>query len=110
MADESELTVGEKIIRGMEDAIAYMQGDTSRARVHRFQMVYPDVRELRKELGLTQHEFASEFGFSLSAVRHWEQGKRIPEKSARILLMLIAKQPELVRQALRDSVRRIAAE
>lgn len=103
-------TLGESIIRGLEDAIAYQQGDTNRARVHHYEMVYPDVRELRNELGLTQHQFAGEFGFSLSAVRHWEQGKRIPEKSARILLMLIAKSPDLVRQALRDSVRRIAAE
>jgi putative transcriptional regulator len=110
MSDDNQDRVGESILRGLQDAVAFQRGEPSGVRVHRFELIYPDVRELRKELGLTQHQFAAEYGFSLSAVRHWEQGKRIPEKAARILLMLIAKQPGLVRQTLRDSVRRIAAE
>jgi putative transcriptional regulator len=110
MITDQEKTFGEQIIHAMEEVLACQRGENNGVRVTRFEMIYPDVRELRNELGLTQHQFASEFGFSLSAVRHWEQGKRIPEKSARILLMLIARQPELVRQTLRDSMRRVAAE
>jgi putative transcriptional regulator len=110
MTNESEKTLGEQVIASMQEIVDHQNGVKNGVRVYRYEMVYPDVRELRKELGLTQQDFATEFGFSVSAVRHWEQGTRIPEKSARILLMLIAKDAESVRQALRDSVRRIAAE
>ena len=110
MTEDTHQTIGEQVIASMKEIIDHQNGVKNGVRVYRYEMIYPDVRELRAQLGLTQQQFAAEFGFSLSAVRHWEQRKRIPEKSARILLMLIAKDAGLVRQALRDSVRRVAAE
>ena len=59
-----------------------------------------NVRAIRKKLALTQQEFALQLGFSLAAVRHWEQGPRIPEMSARVLLTLIDRDPQYVRRAL----------
>lgn len=57
---------------------------------------YPviDLRALRATLGLTQKAFADRFGFSLGAVRNWEQGRRLPDRSARILLRLIEHDPD----------------
>ena len=60
-----------------------------------------DVREIRRRLGVTQAKFAARFGFSLAAVRDWEQGRRKPEKAARVLLTIIAKEPKAVDRALR---------
>jgi hypothetical protein len=40
------------------------------------------------------------FGFSLSAIRHWEANRRTSEGAARVLLMLIDKNPDLVLQTL----------
>ena len=59
-----------------------------------------DVAALRRRLGLSQSAFAARFGFSLAAVRDWEQGRRRPEKAARILLMIIARDPKAVERAL----------
>lgn len=59
-----------------------------------------DVKAVRKSLDLTQEDFADRFGFSVSSVRNWEQGRRRPEKSARLLLAMIQEAPDTVREVL----------
>jgi putative transcriptional regulator len=59
-----------------------------------------DVRSIRSRTGLSQTEFARRFGFSVSAVREWEQGRRQPEAAARVLLLVIASRPEVVDEVL----------
>lgn len=61
----------------------------------------PDPRAIREKLGLSQREFAETYQLSLSAVRDWEQGRYQPDQSARTLLRLIEREPELVGKALR---------
>ena len=63
-----------------------------------------DVRGIRQGLGLSQAQFARRFGFSVGAVRGWEQGLRQPEAAARILLLVIARNPGVVDEVLADSV------
>jgi putative transcriptional regulator len=89
-----------KIMQGIEEAGAYLDGtaDKRRYRVHVPEKV--DVRKIRIRLGLTQETFAATYGFALSAVRDWEQGRRRPERSARILLKIVEKEPEAVSRAL----------
>jgi putative transcriptional regulator len=60
-----------------------------------------EVKTIRKRLGMTQAEFANTFGFTVHAVRNWEQGKRTPEGAARVLLAVIAREPAAVVRALR---------
>ena len=59
-----------------------------------------DVSRLRTELGFNQRQFAERFGFALSAVKDWEQGRRNPERSARILLAIISANPKFVQKTL----------
>ena len=59
-----------------------------------------DVRAIRKRLALTRIEFANRFGFSPDAVKEWETGRRVPERSARVLLKIVEHEPEAVRRAL----------
>jgi len=59
-------------------------------------MINPDVKLIRKRLGMTQIEFASRFEFPIGTLRSWEQRKRSPTGSARVLLMVIAQAPEVV--------------
>lgn len=60
-----------------------------------------DVKAIRNRLGFTQAEFARRFGFSANTLRHWEQGLRRPEGSARAYLLVIDKMPGAVQEALR---------
>jgi putative transcriptional regulator len=58
-----------------------------------------DVRAIRRRLGLTQAQFAA-YGFSLETIRNYEQGHRRPAGPARVLLKVIASEPDAVTRAL----------
>jgi putative transcriptional regulator len=94
----------EKIKAGLTDVGAYLDGsgDKSGYRIHVPARV--NVKKIRTRLGLSQESFAQTYGFAgLSAVRDWEQGRRQPERSARILLKVVEKEPEAVTRALAKS-------
>src|SRR5882757_6216649 len=61
----------------------------------------PDVAALRRRLKLSQVGFADRFGFSVATVRNWEQGRVLADGPARVLLAVIANEPQAVVRALR---------
>ena len=63
----------------------------------------PNVKAIRHKLGLSQAEFAQQFGFSVRTVQQWEQGRAVPDRPARILLRVIETAPEEVERALVSS-------
>ncbi len=93
--------VAESIRRGLEEAVAYVDGsaDTSRYGVHVPAEI--DVKAIRGKLGMTQEEFAGRFGFSIKTLRHWEQKQRVPEGPTRAYLLVIDRNPKAVQKALR---------
>jgi len=60
----------------------------------------PQVKVMRRALGLTQEEFSTRFRIPLGTLRDWEQGKSEPDQAARAYLTVIARNPEAVRKAL----------
>ena len=67
----------------------------------RMRPVWPnDIAATRRRLGLSQTEFAAWFGISPGTLRNWEQGRRVPEGPARVLLRVIERDPEAVRRAI----------
>ncbi|MAG95709.1 MAG: transcriptional regulator [Rhodospirillaceae bacterium] len=93
---------GESILRGARDALAIAEG---RKKAPRTTFVHvppdPDIKEIRVSTGMTQLEFAGFFGFKLSALQAWEQGRRKPHRTARILFRVIQYDPVVVHKALR---------
>ena len=55
---------------------------------------------LRKRLKLSRQKFADRFGLDVRAVQDWEQGRRVPDRAARVLLTVIDRDPESVVRAL----------
>ena len=55
---------------------------------------------LRKRLKLSRQKFADRFGLDVRAVQDWEQGRRVPDRAARVLLTVIDHDPDSVVQAL----------
>jgi putative transcriptional regulator len=59
-----------------------------------------DARKIRQKLHMSQSDFAARFGIPEGTLKDWEQRRRKPEGPARVLLMVIAKDPEAVSRAL----------
>jgi putative transcriptional regulator len=87
------------IKQGLEDALEFSQGKVGKAVIHKFSSL--DVKEVRAKVGMSQNEFASAFGISVSTLRHWERGDRAPHGPALVLLNVVAKEPQAVLNALR---------
>ncbi len=98
MIKKKKPSLADDIVRGLENAAAFLDGRPVKARVH-----VPDtvnVKAIRRKLGMTQAQFCAAFGFDVRALREWEQGRRSPERAARAYLRVIAKAPGTVHRAL----------
>jgi putative transcriptional regulator len=94
-------SVGSEIIEALQNAVNYAKGESSKGRAHRV-LVPPqiNVKRVRRKLGLSQNDFAEQFGISAATLRNWEQGRRQPDGPARVLLTIIDREPAAVQRVL----------
>ena len=93
----------ERLKGSLEQAIAFEEGDRTKARVTVREIPVPkysadDVKRLRISLNLSQHSFALVLGVSPRTIGAWELGRNAPSGSARHLLFLIDNNNNLVEQ------------
>lgn len=88
----------EGIMTGLKEVLAHAKGEPVDMVIHHIPA--PDVRAIRKRMGMSQLEFSRVFGISIGSLRHWEQGRRNPQGPARTLLKVMDKEPEAVKRAL----------
>ena len=62
----------------------------------------PQVTVIRRALGLSQEGFAARFHIPLGTLRDWEQNRKEPDAAARAYLVVIARNPEAVSDALQS--------
>lgn len=60
----------------------------------------PRVSIIRRAMKLTQEEFSQRFRIPLGTLRDWEQGRKEPDAATRAYLLVIAKNPTAVAEAL----------
>lgn len=90
------------LVESMEQAIAWARGeDVPGLRYH--PAPHEDARAIRARTGLTQAAFARQIGVPVATLRNWEQGRRRPDGPARVLLALLAKDPNIVRRTLAEA-------
>src|ERR1700724_639883 len=92
-----KVTFGADLIEGMKLVLAHQRGKVE------LEQVWPkpiDVKAIRKQVKMSQAEFARAYGISKRALQEWEQGGRQPDSAARAYLTVIAKEPAVVRRAL----------
>src|ERR1700684_2725415 len=63
----------------------------------------PQVKVIRRALGLSQEEFAERFQIPLGTLRDWEQSRKDPDAAARAYLRVIARNPDAVIEALQTT-------
>ncbi|SRR6266540_3192193 len=108
-------SVGERIVEGLEEAIAYQRGELAGARVTRVRLTAQSadvkaaprysgarVARLRSQLKLSQPVFAKALNVSPETVRSWEQEKRAPDGAAQRLLEVAERHPEVILENIRQ--------
>jgi putative transcriptional regulator len=60
----------------------------------------PQVKIIRRALGISQEEFAARYRIPIGTLRDWEQGRAAPDQAARAYLTVIARDPDGVLKAL----------
>ena len=62
----------------------------------------PDVKAIRKQLGLSQSQMAAFLNVSKRTLENWEQRRRGPTGPAQTLLRIMEREPRAVLRALRE--------
>jgi putative transcriptional regulator len=63
----------------------------------------PQVRVIRRALGLSQEEFSARFHIPIGTLRDWEQGRKDPDAAGRAYLTVIGRNPMAVEEALQPA-------
>ncbi len=92
--------MGQKMEEALGEVLAHVKGEVELP----FRIVDDPAAEhilaLRKRMKLSRKKFADRFGLDARAVQEWEQGRRVPDRAARVLLTVIDRDPEAVVRAL----------
>lgn len=81
-----------ELLISVKQAGAILRGEQSPSRV----FIYPDVKQIREKVGLTQEEFAEQLNISKRTLENWEQKRRKPTGTAVTLLRLLDNRPDIL--------------
>lgn len=96
--------IGMEILEGLEEIKAWRLGKRTLKTTTVELPQAAEVPKIRRELGLSQQQFASMMGVSVATLRNWEQGRRQPQGPARALLLVAAMEPAIVLKALKTGL------
>lgn len=87
----------ESMMRGMAQAEAFVKdGARDGFAVHE----PVDVKAVRAKTKLSQTKFAETYGLNVKALKEWEQGRRLPDRSAQTLFTIIDREPQVIADIL----------
>ena len=97
------MSVYKSIMQGLDEAVKYQEGkiDARKTKITVKQVESfssEDIKQIRKQVGLSQIVFASSLGVSKKTVEAWERGRNTPAGTSRRLLQLIRDNPEVIEQ------------
>ena len=96
--------IGQEIETALGEVLGHVRGESALpCRI----LDDPNAKRIvavRKRLKLSRQKFADRFGLDVRAVQDWEQGRRVPDRAARVLLTVIDRDPESVVRALTVSL------
>ena len=89
-------TVQDMMNSGVEVSFTKKELDSLGVEIPKVQLTTDQIIAIRKQMNLSQTVFAKVLNVSASSIRQWEQGKRKPSGSTKILLELLEKSPHLL--------------
>ncbi len=87
-----------ELVASVKEGGAILRGEVEATRT--FHLDRLDIKRIREGYNLTQTQFAAMLGISVRTLRNWEQGRRVPEGPAMVLLRVADKHPEAVLDAV----------
>ena len=94
--------VGQEVEEALGEVLAHVRGEVALPCRIVEDPAAEHIRALRKRLKLSRQKFADRFGLDARAVQDWEQGRRVPDRAARVLLTVIDRDPEAVVRVLSE--------
>ena len=91
----------DNLVMSVKQAGKIKKGKMKASRVTEYKM--PNIKGIRRNLHVTQMEFAHMIGVSVGTLRNWEQGRRTPEGPAKALLTVAKAKPEVLLEVLHAS-------
>jgi putative transcriptional regulator len=91
--------LAQDIVEGLNNAIAHARGQPPPGMVEHVVLV-PDVKAIRRALGMSQEDFARTYKIPVATLKGWEQGRRHPDATVAAYLRVIARYPTEVQEAL----------
>ena len=89
-------TVQDMLNSGLKTSFTKKELDALGVEIPEIQLTHSQIKEIRKQMHLSQTVFARLLNVSPSSVRQWEQGKRKPTGSTKVLLELLERSPHLL--------------
>ncbi len=93
-----EKTLFEDLVSSLQEAKAISGGKAPASR--RFEVIAPDAKAVREQIGLSQSEFARLMRVSVKTLQNWEQHRRNPTGPAAALLKIMSTSPDLALKSL----------
>ena len=87
-----------ELIESLTEAVEQAEGKATGVRTHVVEV--PDVRAIRRQLRMSQQQFARAYRIPLATIKNWEQGRRQPDATAAAYLQVIAKHPREAQEAV----------
>ena len=89
-----------ELVASVKEGGEILRGEKEPARTFPYDRL--DIRRIREKYDLTQEQFAAMLGISVRTLRNWEQGRRVPEGPAMVLLRVADKHPQAILDAVRS--------
>lgn len=80
-----------ELVASIKEAIAIKRGEKQPSEV----LEFPEPKYIREKLNLSQVEFAEFLGVKIGTLRNWEQGRRSVPTTAKRLLKIADKYPDV---------------
>ena len=94
--------VGQEVEEALGEVLAHVRGEVALPCRIVDDPAAEHILALRKRMKLSRQKFADRFGLDARAVQDWEQGRRVPDRAARVLLTVIDRDPEAVVRVLSE--------
>jgi putative transcriptional regulator len=89
-------------MQGMKEASNFIRtGELKGGKIHIPAEI--DAATIRAKTGLSQLSFSKQIGVSVATLRNWEQGRRVPDGPAQVLLRLLNEDPKIVQRTLKTA-------